>query len=115
MNASKGPAHVVVDGSNLATEGRSMPSLLPEGLEPEAHLSVALQTVHPMARPPVVPAHVAFAFDSQSSDPAMLVEHRRHVDTILDDMSGACALDSAAIGSACHPLINVNKTWPVLR
>ncbi|MBT5276155.1 MAG: histone H1-like repetitive region-containing protein [Ilumatobacter sp.] len=27
MNASKGPAHVVVDGSNLATEGRSMPSL----------------------------------------------------------------------------------------
>jgi predicted RNA-binding protein with RPS1 domain len=27
MNAKKGPAHVVVDGSNLATEGRSMPSL----------------------------------------------------------------------------------------
>ena len=27
MNASKGPAHVVVDGSNLATEGRSLPSL----------------------------------------------------------------------------------------
>ena len=27
MNAKNGPAHVVVDGSNLATEGRSMPSL----------------------------------------------------------------------------------------
>ena len=27
MNTKKGPAHVVVDGSNLATEGRSMPSL----------------------------------------------------------------------------------------
>jgi predicted RNA-binding protein with RPS1 domain len=27
MNAKQGPAHVVVDGSNLATEGRSMPSL----------------------------------------------------------------------------------------
>ncbi len=27
MSSSKGPAHVVVDGSNIATEGRSMPSL----------------------------------------------------------------------------------------
>lgn len=27
MTSDKGPAHVVVDGSNLATEGRSMPSL----------------------------------------------------------------------------------------
>jgi hypothetical protein len=27
MNAKNGPAHVVVDGSNLATEGRSLPSL----------------------------------------------------------------------------------------
>jgi hypothetical protein len=27
MSTKKGPAHVVVDGSNLATEGRSMPSL----------------------------------------------------------------------------------------
>ena len=27
MSTNKGPAHVVVDGSNLATEGRSMPSL----------------------------------------------------------------------------------------
>jgi len=27
MNAQNGPAHVVVDGSNLATEGRSLPSL----------------------------------------------------------------------------------------
>jgi len=27
MNANNGPAHVVVDGSNLATEGRSLPSL----------------------------------------------------------------------------------------
>ena len=27
MNTKQGPAHVVVDGSNIATEGRSMPSL----------------------------------------------------------------------------------------
>ena len=27
MSNNKGPAHVVVDGSNIATEGRSMPSL----------------------------------------------------------------------------------------
>ncbi|MEP6298602.1 MAG: Hsp70 family protein, partial [Ilumatobacter sp.] len=27
MSNRKGPAHVVVDGSNIATEGRSMPSL----------------------------------------------------------------------------------------
>ena len=27
MTSSKGPSHVVVDGSNIATEGRSMPSL----------------------------------------------------------------------------------------
>jgi hypothetical protein len=27
MTSSKGPAHVVVDGSNIATEGRSLPSL----------------------------------------------------------------------------------------
>ena len=27
MSKKQGPAHVVVDGSNIATEGRSMPSL----------------------------------------------------------------------------------------
>ena len=27
MTSSKGPSHVVVDGSNIATEGRSLPSL----------------------------------------------------------------------------------------
>lgn len=27
MTSSNGPAHVVVDGSNIATEGRSLPSL----------------------------------------------------------------------------------------
>ena len=27
MNPKNGPSHVVVDGSNIATEGRSLPSL----------------------------------------------------------------------------------------
>ena len=27
MTSSNGPSHVVVDGSNIATEGRSLPSL----------------------------------------------------------------------------------------
>ena len=38
--------------------GRSMPQLLPDGLGPDNHLEVAKGVMHPMARPPSVPAYV---------------------------------------------------------
>ena len=49
MSTKQGPAHVVVDGSNIATEGRSMPSLaqLSEAVESfmEEHPDTAITVV----------------------------------------------------------------------
>ena len=96
--------------AGIQVPGRSMPSLLPEGLERAAHLSVALKTIHPMARPPVVPAHVAFAFDSQPSVPAVLVDRRRRVHSILDELAILCAVESVTVASACHPFLKAVVT-----
>ena len=48
---------------------RLAPTILPEGLGPAAHLSVALQTPHPFSRPPELEPHVEHAISSQ--------QHRR--------------------------------------
>ena len=50
--------------SRVQPTGRCMPQLLPDGLWPEQHSTVANASTHPVARPPSLPGHVekALAF-----------------------------------------------------
>ena len=55
---------------------RLAPTLLPEGLGPEAHLKVALEMQHPFARPPELDVHIEDAINAQPSDPGILIARR---------------------------------------
>ena len=63
--------------TGVQATGRVMPTILPEGLSPKAHLAVALRTKHPFSRPPVVPEYCARAIANQLSDAASLVSLRK--------------------------------------
>ena len=44
-----------------------MPQLLPDGLGPTDHVTVARATTHPLARPPSVAEWCGIGFDAQKS------------------------------------------------
>ena len=52
--------------SGVQPTGRCMPQLLPDGLGPEHHLTVAKASTHPAARPPSLPKHVEKALAFQA-------------------------------------------------
>ena len=63
---------------------RLAPTLLPEGLGADAHLSVALTTQHPFLRSPELEQHLENALVSQSNNVADLVALRLDVCSALD-------------------------------
>ena len=52
-------------GAGIQPAGRAMPQLLPDGLGPKDHVTVALATTHPLARPPALPSWCSKAIDAQ--------------------------------------------------
>ena len=82
--------------------GRSLPQLLPDGLGPKDHVTVALATLHPMARPPTVPpwCNAAFAFQSKGVDATKKL--RAKVLELLIILASLCAPISQEIAKICH-------------
>ena len=57
---------------------RLAPTLLPEGLGPEAHLVVALCTQHPFARHPQLDSHIDAAVNAQPDAAGNVAEYYRN-------------------------------------
>ena len=51
--------------AGLQPAGRALPQLLPDGLGPVDHLTVAKHTPHPITRPPTIPAWCRDAYTFQ--------------------------------------------------
>ena len=67
---------------------RLAPTILPEGLGPATHLSVALQTPHPFSRPPELEPHVEHAISSQPA-PEILIARRKRCCKIVVKLCAA--------------------------
>ena len=88
--------------AGLQPAGRAMPQLLPDGLGPSDHITVALATPHPLSRPPSVPSWCKLAFDTQSRGVANIKLLRRNMLELLEKLATLCWPQSAAIAAACH-------------
>ena len=62
---------------------RLAPTILPEGLGPATHLSVALQTPHPFSRPPELEPHVEHAISSQTGPESLIARRLRCCEVLV--------------------------------
>ena len=85
--------------------GRSMPQLLPDGLGPDDHLTVAKSIVHPFARPPSLPGYVHRALNAQRDLPSDLATSRSLILAELRILAKACTEENARIIERVHPYI----------
>ena len=83
--------------------GRSMPTLLPEGIGPESHLAIALRATHPMARPVVLPRRCQLAIESQPDDPTILVTRRSVVVKFFLELADLCLDENNLLLGYVHP------------
>ena len=86
--------------------GRKMPQLLPDGLGPKDHLFVAQCTLHPLARPPSIPAYCRSAIDFQKNGHQAVNKARMCVMRLLRELASSCAHSNKLIQRAVHPWIS---------
>ena len=96
--------------AGIQSLSRSLPTILPEFLGPEAHLACARKLQHPFARPPPISPQIARALDL----------HRRHGDRIPEYRSQLSALFrrlAVVVFSANSFLVDRVHRWlmPILR
>ena len=77
---------------------RIAPTIIPEGIGPEAHLSVALSLQHPFSRPHSFPPHIARCFTDQPADPVALVDSRVGVSAAVDALAELLASELFCLG-----------------
>ena len=63
--------------------GRSAPQLLPDGLNADTHLHLALRTEHPFKRPLDLPPHVTAALNKAGSTPNIIVSRTAMIQAVL--------------------------------
>ena len=89
--------------SGIQPTGRKMPQLLPDGLGPKGHLIVAQCTLHPLARPPSIPAHCRSAMDSKKNGHQAVNKLRICIMRLLRELAESCAHSNKLIQRAVHP------------
>ena len=62
--------------SGVQSVGRSLPTILPEFLGPDAHLACARQLQHPFARVPPLQPHIAHALQLHRIHGSAIVQYR---------------------------------------
>jgi hypothetical protein len=72
---------------------RLAPTLIPEGIGPVAHLSVALSTQHPFLRRAEMDRHIESALVAQHDSSGDLISHRSMVCDILDDLKTSVVME----------------------
>ena len=82
-----------------------MPQLLPDGLGPSDHLTVAKATAHPCARPPTLPVCVDQALSYQLIGHDKVAQFRSDGGALFVTLAGLCAEQNARIVDAVHPRI----------
>ena len=91
--------------SGIQVSGRALPTLLPEGLGPTAHLEIALQVTHPLARPVTAPGLCQLALDAQVDDPDVMNARRASVISAIRELAAACLDANGKLTSALHPSV----------
>ena len=92
-------------GAGIQPTGRSMPQLLPDGLGPKDHVTVALATTHPLARPPAVPSWCLKAIDAQERLWGSLRKTRSSVIDLLVALASLCTALCGLIVDNVHEWI----------
>ena len=77
--------------AGVQPSGRSMPQLLPDGLGPKDHVTVALATVHPLARPPAIPSWCSVVFAFQRNGVRATKKLRARILELLCTLASLCA------------------------
>ena len=85
--------------------GRAVPCLMPEGMGPESHLAIALQLVHPMARPISIPYQCRVAMAVQDREGENLERYRFQALEMLEALAEALWPESEAMATLIHPWI----------
>ena len=91
--------------SGVQPTGRCMPQLLPDGLGPEHHLTVAKAVTHPSARPPSLPKHVEKALEFQAHSSGYLIALRSTILGKLKVLASLCETENRVIANATHEYI----------
>ena len=82
--------------------GRALPSLLPEGLDPDTHLLLALQTPHPFRFPPPLSGPCQYAITHQVDDPGLLAKQRSKMQSALVQLEQAVCDESRLLLQHVH-------------
>ena len=91
--------------SGVQVSGRALPTLLPEGLGPKAHLEVALLATHPMARPVTAPGLCQLAIDAQLDDADLMNSRRATIIRAVRELAAACLPHNVLLMCALHPSV----------
>ena len=83
--------------------GNALPTLVPEGLGPEEHLRVALQTAHPFTRPSVLPWPCQHAIANQPRCANECNGHRQLMREAIQHLSRIVACEMEILLCHCHP------------
>ena len=89
---------------------RAVPMLLPEGLGPENHLSLALKLVHPFELPVSLPEHCKYACEKRVEVGEKLEELRTGAINLVEALARACLPTNACVMKFSHELLK-----PVLK
>ena len=84
---------------------RALPTLLPEGLGPEAHLQLSQSIIHPFVLPPTLPEHCEYAVKKQEEVTCSVTQNREEVGELLKELAVLCKDDSVEILGWVHPLL----------
>ena len=82
-----------------------MPQLLPDGLGPKDHHSVAKHALHPLARPPHIPDYCRTAIDHQKQGHVAVNAMRVPMLRLLETLAALCVGDKKLLMEAVHPWI----------
>ena len=88
--------------SGVQSAGRSLPTILPEFLGPEAHLACAMQLQHPFARVPPLQPHLAHAIRLHSMHGPAIVQYLEKVCAICEKLAIVLEERNAVIVSKSH-------------
>ena len=84
---------------------RVMPQLIPDGLEPDVHLQVALATVHPVERPPFVEDHVKAALSVSQLNAEFVNCKRSEMANLLAVLAESVSHENLEMILHVHPLL----------
>ena len=90
--------------AGMQSSSRSVPTILPEFLGPEAHLACALQLQHPFARPPPISPQIGRALDLHK-------KHGDHIITYRSQLSDLLRRLAIAVYPANNFLVSKVHRW----